>query len=158
MNVRIMIKKLPLFVATLCCFSLVSLAQSAKMVHWSYSAKKVTDKVYEVHLTADIDGDYHLYAQNAGVEGPLPTTFKFTGNPLATTEGKVKEIGKLVKKKEEVWGGVVNYYEKTVDFVQVIKLKANVKTTLSGSVEYNVCNASRCLPPSTTEFKVNIGG
>lgn len=158
MNELNMTKKLPLLIATLFCFSLFSMAQSAKMVHWTYTAKKVADKVYEVHMTAEIEGDYHLYAQNAGVEGPLPTTFKFTGNPLAVTDGKIKEVGKLIKKNEEVWGGVVNYYEKTVDFVQVVKLKANVKTNLSGTVEYNVCNASRCLPPSTTEFKVNIGG
>ncbi len=73
-------------------------------------------------------------------------------------DGKVKEVGKVVKKKEEVWGGDVNYYEKTVDFVQVVKLKSNVKTNLAGSVEFMVCNDSQCLPPATVEFKVPIGG
>jgi Disulphide bond corrector protein DsbC len=133
-------------------------AQSAKQVQWAYTAKKTADKTYEVHITATIGPNYHMYAQNAGVEGPLPTVFKFTSNPLAVLEGKVKEAGKLIKKKEEVWGGNVQYYEKTVDFVQVVKLKGNIKTNLAGSVEFMVCNESQCLPPSTVEFKVNIGG
>jgi hypothetical protein len=133
-------------------------AQSAKQVQWEYSAKKIADKVYEVHMTATIGDDYHLYAQDAGVEGPLPTTFKFTGNPLAVTDGKVKEAGKVVRKFETAWNGSVNYYEKTVDFIQVVKLKGNIKTNLAGSVEFMVCNDNRCLPPSTVTFKVNIGG
>ncbi len=150
-------KKLYLFTfLTVCSFSIY--AQSAKQVQWAYSAKKISDKLYEVHMTATVGANYHMYAQNAGVEGPLPTTFKFVGNPLVTLDGKVKEDGKLIKKKEDVWGGSVQYFENTVDFVQTVKLKASVKTNLAGSVEFMVCNESRCLPPSTVEFKVNIGG
>jgi len=133
-------------------------AQSSKAVHWTFTAKKVADKVFEVHMTASIDGNYHMYAQEVGVDGPLPTAFKITPNPLAVADGKVKEVGKLVKKNEEVWGGEVRYYEKTVDFVQVVKLKGNIKTNLAGSVEFMVCNESQCLPPATVEFKVPVGG
>lgn len=133
-------------------------AQSAKQVQWSYTANKIADKVYEVHMTATIGGSYHMYSQNAGVDGPLPTTFKFTTNPIAATDGKVKEVGKLVKKYESAWPGTVNYYEKTVDFVQVVKLRVNIKTNLAGTVEFIVCNESQCLPPSTVDIKVNIGG
>ncbi|HMC87164.1 MAG TPA: protein-disulfide reductase DsbD domain-containing protein [Chitinophagaceae bacterium] len=133
-------------------------AQSVKQVQWTYSAKKISDKTYEVHMTAVIGGNYHMYAQNAGVEGPLPTVFKFTNSPLAVLAGKVKESGNMIKKYESAWPGSVNYYEKTVDFVQIVKLKGNIKTNLAGSVEFMVCNESQCLPPSTVEFKVNIGG
>ena len=133
-------------------------AQSSKAVHWTFTSKKLADKTYEVHMTASIDGSYHMYAQNVGVDGPIPTSFKITANPLVVTDGKVKEVGKLVQKKEEVWGGDVRYYEKTVDFVQVVKLKGNVKTNLAGTVSFMVCNESQCLPPSDVDFTVNIGG
>ena len=136
------------------------LAQSNKQVQWSFSSKKIADKTFELHMTATIGSNYHMYAQDAGVEGPLPTTIKFTHNPLAVMDGKIKEVGKLIKKKEEVWGagGIVQFYEKTVDFVQVVKLKGNIKANIAGSVEFMVCNESMCLPPSTVEFKVNLGG
>src|SRR5882757_4356792 len=80
-------------------------AQSNKAVHWAFSSKKIADKVYEVHMTATIDGNYHMYAQEVGVDGPLATVFKVTANPLVTADGKIKDVGKLVKKMEEVWGG-----------------------------------------------------
>jgi thiol:disulfide interchange protein DsbD len=133
-------------------------AQSSKAVHWTFTSKKLSDKVYEIHMTASIDGDYHMYSQNIGVDGPIPTSFKMTPNPLLVRDGKVKEVGKLVKKKEEVWGGDVLYYERSVDFVQVVRLKGNVKTNLAGTVQFMVCNESQCLPPADVEFKVNIGG
>lgn len=144
-------------------FSLVlavfaAMAQSNKEVKWAFSAKKIADKTYEVHLTASINGDWHLYAQNVGVDGPVPTTFTFTKNPLLAFDGKVKELGKVIKKKEEVWGGVVNYYENTVDFVQVIKVKGSAKTNLAGKVEFMVCNDSKCLPPAEIPFSINVGG
>jgi hypothetical protein len=133
-------------------------AQSSKAVHWTFTSKKLADKVYEVHMTAMIDGNYHMYSQNVGVDGPIPTSFKITTNPLVMMDGKIKEVGKLIQKKEEVWGGDVRYYEKNVEFVQVVKLKGNVKTNLAGSVEFMVCDDSQCLPPATVDFKVNIGG
>lgn len=148
-----------LYTLFLCCIAGGAiLAQSSKQVQWTYSAKKLADKTYEVHLRADIGANYHLYAQNVGVEGPVPTTFTFIKNPLTTLEGKPKESGKVIKKKEEVWGGNVNYYEKNVDFIQVVKLKGNIKTSLAGNVEFMVCNDSQCLPPSKIDFSVNIGG
>lgn len=137
---------------------LAAMAQSNKEVKWAFSAKKIADKTYEVHLTASINGDWHLYAQNVGVDGPVPTTFTFTKNPLLAFDGKVKELGKVIRKKEEVWGGVVNYYENTVDFVQVIKIKGSAKTSLAGKVEFMVCNDSKCLPPAEIPFSINVGG
>jgi hypothetical protein len=150
-------KSLLLFCAAILTGGLV-MAQSSKQVNWIYSAKKVADKTYEVHMTATIGGDFHLYAQDAGGEGPIPTAFTFTKSPLFTLDGAVKEKGQLVKKFESAWNHDVKYYEKTVDFVQIVKLKSNVKTSLAGKVEFMVCNDHECLPPANVDIKVNIGG
>ena len=136
----------------------LAMAQSAKQVNWSYSAKKISDKTYEVHMTATIGGNYHMYAQNVGGDGPIPTSFTYTKSPLLEIEGATKEKGQLIKKFESAWNHDVNYYEKTVEFVQVVKLRSNVKTNLAGKVEFMVCNDQQCLPPSTVDIKVNIGG
>ena len=55
---------------------------SAKQVKWSFTSKKIGDKKYEVRMTATINGNYHMYAINAGVELPAPTKVSFTKNPL----------------------------------------------------------------------------
>ncbi|MBY0534451.1 MAG: hypothetical protein K2P88_01260 [Chitinophagaceae bacterium] len=135
-----------------------SFAQSSKQVNWSFTAKKIADKTYEIHMTATINPEWHMYAQNAGVEGPLPTKFTFTKNPLVNADGEIKEVGNLIKKNEEMFGGMVNYYEKKVEFVKVVKVKANVKTALAGKVLFLVCGERECLVPSEIPFTVQIGG
>jgi thiol:disulfide interchange protein DsbD len=130
---------------------------SAKQVKWTTASKKLGDKLYELKLTATIAGNFHIYAQDAGVEGPVPTTISFTANPLLVLDGKAIEIGKKITKVEQAWDGKVNFYEKTVTFTQKIKGKTKAKTNIMGKVEFMVCNDELCLPPSEFSFKVPIG-
>lgn len=131
---------------------------SAKQVSWTFASKKIGDKQYEVKMTATIAGNYHLYAQVAGVEGPIPTTITFTPNPLLIMQGKPVEQGKKITKMEEAWGGKVNFYEKTVTFVQIVNAKTKAKTSLNGKIEFMVCDDELCLPPAEVPFKIAIGG
>lgn len=108
-------------------------------------------------MTATINGNWHMYSQDGG-EGPFSTTFTFTKNPLINFDGKVKEVGKMKKVYEEAFKSNVRFYEKTVNFVQTIKLRGSAKTNVSGKVEFMVCNDTTCLPPSEVEFSVSIGG
>ena len=148
-------KKLFLFLTLLSSVALVS-AQSNKEVDWTFTTKKIADKTYEVHMTANINGDYHMYAQEGG-EGPVSTTFSFAKNPLLVLDGKIKEVGKLKKVYEDAFKSEVRYYDNTVTFVQVVKMRGNAKTNLTGKVEFMVCNAHECLPPATVNINVNVG-
>lgn len=129
---------------------------SATQVQWTYSAKKISAKVYEVHMTAKIGAGWHLYAQNAG-SGPVSTSFSLTANPLVTPSGTIKEVGKLKKVFEPAFKSEVRYYENAVDFVQTVQLKSAVKTSLAGKVEFMVCNDHECLPPTDVPFSVELG-
>jgi hypothetical protein len=129
---------------------------SADQVQWTYSAKKIAANTYEVHMSARIGGNWHIYAQNAG-DGPISTSFTFTKNPLVTPDGAVKEVGKMKKVYESAFKSEVHYYESDVDFVQVVKLKSSIKTNLAGKVEFMVCNDKECLPPSDVDFKIPVG-
>jgi len=137
--------------------SAVAMAQSSNEVKWSYTAKKIADKTYEVRMTATVNSGWHIYSQKVGVDGPIPTSFTFSKNPLIVLDGTPNEVGKVISKNEEVWGGVVRYFENKVEFVQKVKVKGG-KTKLAGKVEYMVCNDEKCLPPAETEFSVAIGG
>ncbi|MBO9634262.1 MAG: hypothetical protein J7578_14195, partial [Chitinophagaceae bacterium] len=68
------------------------------------------------------------------ISRPLPTVFSFTKNPQLSVDGKVKELGKLITIYEDVWKSTVRYYEKTVDFVVRVTLKAS--STLYGRVQF----------------------
>lgn len=131
---------------------------SAKQVTWSYGSKKIADKTYEITITASIAGNYHLYAMKAGVEGPVPTTISFNPNPLLVMNGALVEKGKKITKFESAWDGNVNFFEKTVTFVQKVKAKTTAKTNVNGKIEFMVCNDDMCLPPSEITFKIPVGG
>lgn len=125
-------------------------------VSWQYSAKKLANQTYEIHLTATIQNPWHVYSQFTPEGGPVPTKISFTQNPLVAITGPVKEVGKLHQKHEEVFGVDVKYFDGTVDFVQVIQLKTKIKTNINGSISFMVCNDEQCLPPKTIPFSVKI--
>ncbi|MEK7227123.1 MAG: hypothetical protein AAB221_15770, partial [Bacteroidota bacterium] len=104
-------------------------------VTWSFSAVKVSDKMYEVHMKATIQPGWHLYSQNQPKDAiAIPTAFTFNPNPLVSRDGKVKELGKMEVMNDKELGVSANQYSLTVDFVQKVKLKSGVKTNLTGNV------------------------
>lgn len=145
------------FSMLLLVFANIANAQINNPVSWTYKAKKVAEKTFELHMTANIDGNWHLYAQDAG-DGPEPTAFAFTANPLVSFDGKVKEIGKLEKSYDKNFKSVLKYYGKKVNFVQKIKVKSSVATVVKGTVTFMVCNDRQCLPPRDVPFTINVGG
>jgi DsbC/DsbD-like thiol-disulfide interchange protein len=131
-------------------------AQVKTPVKWSFSSKKIKENTYEVRLTAAIEEGWHTYSQSTPDGGPIPTTIVFANNPLLILEGKVKEVGKLEQKHEKIFGVDVKQFSDKVDFVQVIRLKRGVKTSINGSVEFMVCDDKECLPPATQKFSIAL--
>ncbi|MBS1762895.1 MAG: hypothetical protein JSR00_08465 [Bacteroidetes bacterium] len=132
-------------------------AQISEPVKWTYSAKKVSDKVYDIYITAILDKTWHLYSQDAG-EGPEPTSFTFVNNPIVKLDGDVKEVGTLEKAFDPNFNSVLKFYSNKVDFVQRVKLKTSANTIFKGSVTFMVCNDKKCLPPRQVPFTVNLSG
>lgn len=150
-----MLKKV-LILAFVLPFALASKAQ-LNPVTWSFTATKVADKTYEVHMKATIQSSWHLYSQAQPADAiASPTIFTINANPLFTKDGKIKEVGKMEVMKDASLGISANQYSNTVDFVQKITLKANVKTNFTGTVEYQTCDDKKCLPPKTINFSVQI--
>lgn len=138
---------------------LVVQAQILKPIKWFFTAAPVKGKIdiYEVKITAEIDKGWHIYSQSTPEGGPAPTVIKFKPNPLVLLGGKVKELGKLHKEASQEFGVEVWSYDGTVSFVQIVKLKKpGLKTSLSGTVEFMVCDENQCLPPEELEFNIPL--
>ncbi|MGH2645365.1 MAG: protein-disulfide reductase DsbD domain-containing protein [Chitinophagaceae bacterium] len=145
-----------LLLIALICLALPALvnAQILNPVHWNYSAKSIGNGQYILHLTADIDPGWHVYAQDAG-EGPIPTSFKFDKTSGADFIGKVREVGKMHKEFDKNFNSVLRFYENKVDFVQYVKVNPGTKS-VRGSLEYMVCDNHQCLPPKDINFSINF--
>jgi len=126
-------------------------------VSWSFNSKKISEKTYEVHLTANIQSGWHLYSQDQPSDAiAIPTSVTINNNPLLKFDGKVKEVGSMEKFQDKNLGISAHQYSNKVDFVQVVKIKSNAKTNVSGSVEYQTCDDKKCLPPKTVNFNIAL--
>jgi thiol:disulfide interchange protein DsbD len=149
-------KKTILALTFIFCGSFLFAQMVSNPVEWSATAKKIGDKIYEIRLSADIKDGWHIYSQTTPDGGPIPTAITFTKNPLVISSGIPKETGKLEKRFEPLFGVDVKQYSDKVEFVQIVKLKANVKTSVALAVEFMVCNDKQCLPPTTKKFTVAL--
>jgi len=125
---------------------------------WKFSAKKISEKVYEVQMVATLKSGWHLYSQTQPRDAiASPTRVDFTNNPLIVRTGNVKEVGKMEKFHDASTKSTAHQYSNTVTFVQKVTLKASAKTAVSGTVEYQTCNDEKCLPPKKIPFNVPLG-
>lgn len=144
----------PLFLLGFACSAV---AQVLNPVLWTFTSKKIADKEYEVRLTANVQSGWHIYAQKQPADAiNIPTEIVFNKNPLIILDGKAKEFGKLELYSDKRLGISANQYAGKVEFVQKIKLKAKIKTNISGSVEYQTCDDKKCLPPKKMAFNVAL--
>ncbi len=144
-------------VCTLIAIIAVSFAFGQKNpVSWNYEVKKKSAGVYDIIITASIEDPWHLYSQNTGKGGPIPTSIKFKPNPLVTKNGMVKEMGKLEKTFDKNFNTNVLYYSDKVEFIQTVSVKGGLKTNISGILEYMVCDDSQCLPPVKKSFDLKL--
>ncbi len=148
-------KFISFLVVGILAFSMNGMAQLKDPVKWSASSKK-SGSGYDVTLTATLPKPWHIYSQHTGDGGPIPTTFQFAKNPLVTFNGAVKEVGKLKEEYDKNFDTKVKYFGDKVEFVQNIRVKGNIKTNVSVTVEYMTCDDSQCLPPVKKTFTVSL--
>jgi thiol:disulfide interchange protein DsbD len=138
-------------------FFIVSVAVAQNPVSWAFSSKKVSANVYELRLTATMQPGWHLYSQNQPADAVAqPTSFVFNSHPLLALDGKVKEVGKLEKFHDPKLEVSANQYSGKVDFVQVVKVRGNAKTNVTGKLEFQTCDDKKCLPPKTVPFSIAL--
>lgn len=144
---------------TVVCFavSFLANAQSDQKVKWQYAVVNKGKNLYELRMTATIDKGWHLYSQQQSADAiALPTTITFAKHPFIEFKGKPVEEGKLYDEVEAATRTRSRYYTNKVVFVQQLVFKKNIKTALSGDIEFMVCDDRQCLPPGTVKFSVKL--
>lgn len=140
---------LTIFFAAVVSFSF---AQILNPVKFSYQAKKKSATQYELIVKAVIDPMWHVYSVTNPGGGAEPTIVKFEG---VQKVGGVKEIGKIKSVFDEGFSVNQKYFENSVNFVQVVKVKPGTKQ-VSGTIEYMACNNKKCLPPKEISFDISL--
>ena len=132
-------------------------SQILEPVKWQTSIEKFSDTEYNLVSKATIESGWHLYSQNVPADGPIPTTFTFDdANGAFKFIGNTGELeGKTVD--DPVFQMRIKFFEKSAIFVQRVQLLGDV-TSVKGTVEFMVCDDTRCLPPTEVDLVFNITG
>lgn len=124
-------------------FSASLIAQIQNPIKWSTSVEKISEKEYDLVITAEIEQDWHLYSQHTADGGSLPI---FISKKEADKDFEL--IGKAVesdtvKKYNEIFEVYESFFEHKAVLKQRIILKndslTNAYINLSGQVCKQVC-------------------
>lgn len=124
--------------------------------HFKVKTQKISDNEYKIIFDVQIDEPWHIYSayQNPD-DGPMPTSIKFDKSENYEVMGKLQQ-SKGVKEMDKVFGVEVEYFSKTAQFSQNIKLKKNGKIKVSGTYEYQACTEEKCVFPPAESFEIYI--
>jgi thiol:disulfide interchange protein DsbD len=149
-------KKITLLLVAIVFTQLALLAQP-NPVTINVKSQKTADKSFAVSVVATVQPGWHIYSQNQPDDAiAIPTVVTFNSNPLMSLKGKLNEVGKMQIVKDKTLGVSAYQYANEVSWVQNVELKAKVKTNLTGTIEYQVCDDEKCLPPKKVNFTIPI--
>ena len=140
-------------VATVLSFS--AFAQFENPVSWSVKADKVEGNVYEIVLTGEITGEWHIYDLGPYNGGPIATTVTVAG------EG-VKVVGEPYIKTDvhraydEMFGMEIGTCDSGVQIAQKVEVTSADAVAAKVTVEWQTCSEGSCLPPTDEELTVKL--
>jgi len=138
-------------------FPILLNAQLFTPAKWTTEVKDLGKNEFEIEVIGKIDAGWHLYSSmhpDGGIGIPAEVNFKAgKGGELI---GKYKEVGKRIDKYSTVFEQDEKYFEKQVKFVQKVKINGNQPINVDYTIEFQMCDAERCLPPDETSGTIKL--
>ena len=133
------------------CATAVVLAQFQTPVTLKASQNKVSDDVLEVVFRGTVDAGWHVYGTDFADGGPTRAELTLETQKGLKPDGKLRAVGNVQKKMDEMFGMEVSYMEGTAEFVQRFVI-TEPEYEVSGYLTYGACNDENCMPPTNVEF------
>jgi hypothetical protein len=130
-------------------------------VVWSVGAPSgpvARGAVVVVHLTARIEGGWHMYSLTQPPGGPVPARIAVAPDQPFTLAEAI--VGPTVDKRFDPNFGInVETYDAQATFVVPIRVAPNAPrghASVALTARFQTCNATLCLPPRTEHLTVPI--
>ena len=127
-------------------------AQLVTPVHFTAELKPGEGAEAEIIFHAKIDAGWHVYSTDIGDDGPIEATFNIVKIDGAEPVGKLKPVGRVIKKMDKMFDMELKYFENEATFVQKIRF-TKPSYDIDCYLEYGACSDASCLPPSEVAFK-----
>lgn len=133
-------------------------AQIYDPVSWSFHLEEETDESAVLVFKAEIEAGWHVYATELPSEmGPIPTSFEFDKGSGFKLVGGIEE-GEFITAYDPNFEMDLNFHDDEAVFKQKVKLTSNGPVTVSGLLNFMVCDDSKCLPPEDVPFSFSLKG
>ena len=144
-------KRLELMLAMLFVV-LMAQGQMVDPVHFTSDLKVKEGGMGEIVFTAKIADGWHVYSTDLGSDGPIAASLNIVKMTGMETVGRLKPVGKEIKKFDSLFGMDLKYFEHEARFVQPVRFKGGAYS-LDCYLEYGACSDEVCLPPGSVELK-----
>ena len=150
-------KRITLLTSVILALAYSLSAQVVDPVKWKNSSKLLEGDTASITFEAKIDMNWHLYSQYFEEGGPVRTTFYFDESEKFELIGLPSESPEPEEVMDEVFNMKVKYFSHQATFEQKIRLLTEESFTITGSIEYQVCQDDKCVY-FNPDFKVKIKG
>lgn len=150
-------KRITLLTSILVVLTYSVFAQLVDPVKWKYKSKNSGEGIVDIVFEANIDMNWHLYSQYFDEGGPVRTTFNIDESDKFELIGTPSESPEPEEVMDEVFNIKVKYFSHKATFVQQIKVLTDEAFTITGSIEYQVCQDDKCVY-FNPDFKVKVDG
>ena len=146
-----------LAVVALFSFS-VMFAQMAEPVKWKFSTEKISEKEFNLVMTATIEDKWHLYSQHFDAGGPMPLVITYTKSDKYKTIGQTTESPAPTSEYDDVFMVNVKYFTKKATFKQKIEVMTDASFSIKAELNGQACfEDGQCLPVNAdANFKIDL--
>ncbi len=131
-------------------------AQIADPVKWTFSHENTGEMEAELVFRATIDRPWHLYSAYLPEGGPIATTATFEESEEYSLVGGIIEVTRPEKKYDEGFRMELGTISGRAELRQKVRFFSRGTHTISGGIEFQVCNDVTCLPPRFEEFTFTV--
>ena len=133
-----------------------ALAQVADPVKWTFSHEMTGEMEAELVFRATIDMPWHLYSAYLPEGGPIATKPYYDESDSYTLVDGIVEVTKPKVKFDEGFKMEVGTISGNAELRQKVRLKAPGTHTITGGIEFQVCDDVTCLPPKYVPFSFTL--
>lgn len=133
----------------------MSLVGQQSPVNWTIDTQINDDGSYDLLFKANMPGDWVIYGMDIEDNGPIPTSIYIDTNDNVELVGEVYCTTEAISSYDELFMMDIVKYKHEAIFVQRLSI-LNLPATITGEVEFMTCDGSRCLPPTSVPFSVDI--
>lgn len=147
-----------LLITLLFVFPFLAIAQIKNPVSWKIGYEIISEGKYKLQFNATVAGEWHIYDLGPYEEGPNPTNVVFENRQGYNF---ISDLGMPVKpivEFDKMFQVDVGYFKKEAKFERSIEVTSTDSVTVTGYIEWMVCDNGSCLPPAEKEFSIKLPG